>query len=248
MADNKLKSGKLWEKIVLVAVSLCLIGAVFYTCYTLLTTPESGWGAEGSHRTKSNFILMTVQCGGAFALCLLPILLRKVFRLELPPGILMYYYSFLFAAAFLGEVFRFYYVVPHWDDILHVTSGAVLAVVGFSIVNACCGEGGIWRLPAGFATLCAFMMALSFGVIWEFYEFIADGLLHMNMQKFALEDGTALLGRAALMDTMKDLIVDFVGAGLGALSLYAPLKHKKPILGAFLIRQLPQEKKAQTAK
>ena len=247
MADNKLTSGKRWEKIVLIAVSLCLIGAMIYTCYTLLTTPEDGWGAEGSHMTKSNFTLMTVQCGGAFVLCLLPILLRKVFRLELPPGILMYYYLFLFAAAFLGEVFRFYYVVPHWDDILHVTSGAVLAIVGFSIVNSCCGEGGIDRLPAGFATLCAFMLALSFGVIWEFYEFTADGLLHMNMQKFALEDGTGLVGRAALLDTMKDLIVDFVGAGLGALSLYRPLKHKKPIFQAFLIRVLPPMPKKRQA-
>lgn len=244
MSKSKLKSGKLWERVVFFFVSLCLIGAVVYTCSTLLSTPADGWGADGSHHTKSNFTLMTVQCGGAFVLCLLPILLRKLFRLELPPGILMYYYLFLFAAAFLGEVFRFYYVVPHWDDILHVTSGAVLAIVGFSIVNAACGEGGIEKLPAGFAALCAFMLALTFGVIWEFYEFTADGLLNMNMQKFLLEDGTALLGRAALFDTMKDLIVDFVGALIGALALYAPLKHKKPLFQAFLIKRLPKEENA----
>ncbi|MBS6510765.1 MAG: hypothetical protein KH334_03600 [Clostridiales bacterium] len=239
--NNKLKSGKLWERIVCWAVSLCLIGAAIYTTATLITTPEGSWAAENPHKTKANFTLMTVQCLGAFVLCLLPVLLRKVFRLELPPGILMYYYLFMFCAAFLGEVFRFYYAVPHWDDILHISSGAVLAIVGYSIVNACCGEGGIERLPAGFAALCAFMLALSFGVIWEFYEFTADGLLGMNMQKFALEDGTNLIGRAALIDTMKDLIVDFVGAAAGALSLYAPLKHKKPVFQAFLIRHLPKE-------
>lgn len=241
--NNQLKSGKLWERIVFWLVSLCLIGAAIYTIATLLTTPEADWGAEDPHQTKSNFTLMTVQCLGAFVLCLLPVLLRKVFRLELPPGILMYYYLFMFCAAFLGEVFRFYYAVPHWDDILHISSGAVLAIVGYSIVNACCGEGGIERLPAGFAALCAFMLALSFGVIWEFYEFTADGLLGMNMQKFALEDGTNLIGRAALIDTMKDLIVDFFGAAAGALSLYAPLKHKKPVFQAFLIRRLPEEAK-----
>lgn len=247
MPKSNLKSGRTWEKIVLALVCLCLIGAIIYTCATLLYTPEDGWGAENSHKTKSNFTLMTVQCGGALILCLLPSLLRRVFRLELPPGLLMYYYLFLFGAAFLGEVFRFYYVVPHWDDILHITSGAALSIVGFSIVNACCGSGGIERLPAGFSVLCAFMLGLTIGVIWEFYEFTADGLLGMNMQKFALEDGTNLVGRAALMDTMKDLMVDFAGAGLGALALYAPLKHKKPIFQSFLIRHLPKEGNSQNS-
>ena len=32
------------------------------------------------------------------------------------------------------------------------------------------------------------------------------------MQKFALENGTQLIGRAALTDTMVDLFVDAVGA------------------------------------
>ena len=229
MPKSNLKSGRTWEKIVLALVCLCLIGAIIYTCATLLYTPEDGWGAENSHKTKSNFTLMTVQCGGALILCLLPSLLRRVFRLELPPGLLMYYYLFLFGAAFLGEVFRFYYVVPHWDDILHITSGA------------------IERLPAGFSVLCAFMLGLTIGVIWEFYEFTADGLLGMNMQKFALEDGTNLVGRAALMDTMKDLMVDFTGAGLGALALYAPLKRKKPIFQSFLIRHLPKKGNSQSS-
>ena len=35
------------------------------------------------------------------------------------------------------------------------------------------------------------------GVVWEIYEFTADGILHTNMQKFGLEDGTPFLGRLA---------------------------------------------------
>ena len=65
MPKSNLKSGRTWEKIVLALVCLCLIGAIIYTCATLLYTPEDGWGAENSHKTKSNFTLMTVQCGGA---------------------------------------------------------------------------------------------------------------------------------------------------------------------------------------
>ena len=50
------------------------------------------------------------------------------------------------------------------------------------------------------------------GVLWEIYEYTADGLLGLNMQKFANENGTLLQGRAALNNTMKDLIVDSFGA------------------------------------
>ena len=58
----------------------------------------------------------------------------------------------------------------------------------------------------------ALCFAVTVGVLWEIYEFSFDGLLGLNMQKFRLEDGTQLIGRAALQDTMKDLIVDVVGA------------------------------------
>ena len=61
-------------------------------------------------------------------------------------------------------------------------------------------------------SIFAFCFALAVGTIWEIYEFACDGLLSLNMQKFALEDGTLLIGREALQDTMEDLIVDAVSA------------------------------------
>jgi len=36
--------------------------------------------------------------------------------------------------------------------------------------------------------------------------------MELNMQKYAFEDGTLKIGRAALNDTMKDIIVDVIGA------------------------------------
>ena len=47
------------------------------------------------------------------------------------------------------------------------------------------------------------------------------------MQKFGLEDGTGFVGRAALIDTMKDLIVDAVGAFVMSVIGYISLKYKK---------------------
>ena len=47
------------------------------------------------------------------------------------------------------------------------------------------------------------------------------------MQKFRLEDGTNLIGREALRDTMDDLIIDCVGALTTSAIGYFGLKHSK---------------------
>ena len=70
-------------------------------------------------------------------------------------------------------------------------------------------------------------MQLHLGVVWEIYEFTFDGLLGLNMQKFALEGGADLIGRAALVDTMKDLIVDCLGALIMSIIGYISLIYKK---------------------
>ena len=82
-------------------------------------------------------------------------------------------------------------------------------------------------LSPGFVAFFAFCFALACGAVWEIYEYLMDGLLHMNMQHFAVEDGTPLLGRAALLDTMKDLIVDALGALVIAVIGYFPLRWPK---------------------
>ena len=73
------------------------------------------------------------------------------------------------------------------------------------------------------------------GAIWEIYEFTIDGLMQLNMQKYALENGVALVGRAALIDTMSDLIVDAVGAFVIAVIGYISTKYKKGWLEALII-------------
>ena len=47
------------------------------------------------------------------------------------------------------------------------------------------------------------------------------------MQKFALESGELLVGRNALTDTMKDLIVDSIGAFVMSVIGYISLRYKK---------------------
>lgn len=70
----------------------------------------------------------------------------------------------------------------------------------------------IMSLSPIFTAIFAFCFALSIGTIWEIYEYVFDGILGLNMQKFMTVDGTLLIGHAALADTMKDIIIDAMGA------------------------------------
>ena len=49
----------------------------------------------------------------------------------------------------------------------------------------------------------------------------------MNMQKFAYEDGVEKIGRLALLDTMKDIIVDSSGALLSTIFGLVSIKTKR---------------------
>ena len=68
---------------------------------------------------------------------------------------------------------------------------------------------------------------MSLGLVWEIYEYSFDGILGLNMQKFRLEDGTELIGRAALCDTMDDFIVDALGAFAAAAYGFIHLKVRQ---------------------
>ena len=72
-----------------------------------------------------------LQCLLGIAAILVPISLMRRWDVEIPRVMFLLYIGFLYCAIFLGEVRSFYYVVPHWDTILHACSGAMLGALGF---------------------------------------------------------------------------------------------------------------------
>jgi hypothetical protein len=158
---------------------------------------------------QQNYIIM-LECLAGVVLVIAPVLIDKRFRLDLPEPLYLFYFIFIFAAIFLGSGLGFYSRVPRWDDILHSLSGALLAVLGFAIVMLYNkrSERVSGTVSAGFMAVFAFCFALAVGAVWEIYEYTGDGLLNMSMQRFLAPDGSGLVGRAALYDTMKDIIVD----------------------------------------
>ncbi len=162
---------------------------------------------------QQNYIIM-LECLVGVVLVIAPGLIDKKLKLELPSFLYIVYFIFIFAAIFLGSGLGFYSKVPRWDDVLHSLSGALLAVLGFAIVMLYNKRSKNLQgtVSAGFMAVFAFCFALAVGAIWEIYEYTGDGLMGMSMQRFLAEDGSGLIGRAALYDTMKDIIVDTLSA------------------------------------
>lgn len=196
-------------------VLLLLIISIIYAVYMFFNAP-SGIAHNEYERVKSDYVLMILQCAVGSIIIFLPSRVEHLFHIDIPDLMEIIYFIFLFCAIYLGEVRNFYYRIPYWDMILHCFSAAMLGAVGFMIVNILNSSDKVnIQLSPFFVALFAFSFAVTCGTIWEFYEFAADGLLGTNMQKFITVNGTVLTGHQALYDTMKDLIVD----GLGALAV-----------------------------
>ncbi len=225
-----------WRKFINRFVFFSLLISAIFLIIRLFLAPAGNDVPYG--RVKSDYVLMLVQCIlGLFAMTL-PGLLSHRFQIEIPSGMLVLYAIFLYGAIFLGEVRSFYYTVPHWDTILHTFSGGMLGALGFSFVTLLNKTDKIpLNLSPLFIAIFAFCFAVTLGVFWEIYEFTFDGVLGLNMQKFALESGEQLMGRAALQDTMKDLIVDCLGAFIMALVGYISLKYKTGFIEKLTLRK-----------
>ena len=174
----------------------------------------------------------------------IPSWLQVRLRIELPPPLEITILCFIFAAEVLGEVNAFYVKVPNWDTMLHTLNGFLAAAVGFSLVVLLNdSEKLTFDLSPFFLALVAFCFSMTIGVLWEFFEFSMDMLLHVDMQKDTVIHSinsvlldptnsnktisikgitdTVVNGQSlgidgyldiGLIDTMKDLFVNFIGA------------------------------------
>lgn len=226
------------DKIIGGIVFLTLLFSAIFSLYHVFTAPTGDTAIAVSQKTKSDYMLMFTQCLLGLVVFFLPSFMEHKLKIVVPNNMYIMFVIFLYCAIYLGEVHDFYYVVPRWDTILHAFSGLMLGALGFSMVSLLNDnqKSGVALRPS-FVALFALVFALSLGVLWEIYEFTLDGLLGMNMQKFALADGTPLIGRQALVDTMEDLIVDLLGASVSAMIGYVSLKMDKKWGETFRLRR-----------
>lgn len=227
-----------WAKGIFLFVLLTLVVSCVYAIAGVVSASSRPVPDVEYEKIKSDYALMLVQCLLGIIVMFLPSAFERRLRIAIPGPMYIVFIVFLYAAIYLGEIRNFYYRIPHWDLILHGLSGLMLGALSFSVITLLNDAQKVRiSLSPVFVAVFAFCFAVAMGVLWEFYEFTLDGLLGLNMQKFALENGQSLTGRAALTNTMNDLIVDALGAIVMSIVGYVSVKYKKGWITRMLMKR-----------
>lgn len=224
-----------------------LVGTILCQVFALVSVAVLAVQGQDSGRI--------VLAAATLVLVLLPEVVERVFHCKLWTPV--YVFSLVYAMGpMLGHAFNFYYLIPGWDKLLHISGGVLFAVVGACLYPALAGQPSPRPLATAVFALC-FSMAIS--MAWEFFEFGSDQLLHTDMQNdtviteihsHRLDEEMGAVGHLehitasaingeimawngyldiGLLDTMWDMILETLGALAVALYL-AFSQGKHPIV------------------
>lgn len=209
-------------------------------------------------------------CVLTLLLMIIPSFIQASFKISLPSTLEIILLLFIFSAEILGEMDHYYLKYEWWDTMLHTLSGFISAGIGFSLVNLLNDDERLeFDLSPLFLVIVAFCFSMTIGVLWEFFEFGLDQILLVDSQKDTIIHSihsvdllnNGLTGHIhniseviingevlplsgyldiGLIDTMQDLIVNFIGAFIFSVIGYFSLKHKNK---GKLVKRLTVKKK-----
>lgn len=193
---------------------------------------------------SGDYLFIAINAAALLVASFVPYFLNRRFQILVPELLLRIYIGFVTAALLLGEIGQFFVYVPWWDSALHLFSGSLIGVVGFSLLNILNKSKDLeFRLSPGFVALFVFCFSLSVGVIWEIIEYLIDGFAASNMQRFRDSiTGELWMGREALRDTMKDFMLNTLGAALISVLGYIDLKRKSGLINKMVLKRERTEK------
>ena len=214
-------------------------------------------------------------CILTLVLLMLPTVIERSLKIDLPNTLEIIIMLFIFAAEILGEIQAYYTTYQGWDTMLHTLNGFLCAAIGFSLVDLFDrDEHFSLSLSPVYMAIAAFCFSMTIGVLWEFFECLMDQLFLLDMQKDAVinsissvvldptggnnpviirgitdvivvtEGGEEIaLGLGGyldvgILDTMKDLAVNFVGAVVFSFIGYFYVKSRGK--GRFARRFIPK--------
>ncbi|MBW6515011.1 MAG: hypothetical protein K0B81_00155 [Candidatus Cloacimonetes bacterium] len=162
-------------------------------------------------------------------LFLLPTIFSKRTKIHIPALFQIIILLFIFASMYLGEIQNYFYRYSWWDSMLHSISAIILGYIGFLLIYALNKDKNIHvKLSPFFIALFTFCFAMTVGVLWEIFEFGVDTLFGVNMQKARnLEEVYGVFDtRLGVLDTMRDFIVNTIGALIVSVIGYCYSKKK----------------------
>ncbi len=111
----------------------------------------------------------------------------------------------IFALHLLAIKLGFYILIPNFDVPMHFAGGMAIAAMGIQLTNLF--EKNKLVLYKNPIIRVIFLLAIvaSAAMLWEIGEFLADQLLNVSLQ-------------FSLFDTMKDMILGFIGGAIVVIS------------------------------
>jgi hypothetical protein len=132
-----------------------------------------------------------------------PAMVERNYDIPLDPWLGVWITSAVFLHT-LGSAW-FYAQIEWWDHLTHALSASLIAGAGYTTLRAIDLHSDEIDIPSRFAFVFIFVVVLSFGVVWELFEFGLD----------IVSDETGIsmpLAQFGLDDTVPDLMYNSVGA------------------------------------
>lgn len=214
-----------------------------------------------------NALQMGLNLVGMFAFEICQLFPKKTFVRNMPAYFQNITALGFFLASFGGAFLNFYYVIPGFDKILHLTGCVEAVFISYEMVAAMQLRDKK-TCPGNIAALAAFGMAFIFAAGWELFEFSTDQWLGFDAQHWSYKNALAEAGvesidqlfnmiplkhfspeeqqmRFAIMDTMGDAVLN----ALGAIPMYLILrKHPYRHMGKNDVNRRIEEELAAEAE
>lgn len=194
---------------------------------------------------KDGFLLGLIQRLAMIIILFVPMIIEKIFKIKFPPFFNISLYIFFIMAVFIGTFMNIYAVFRHWDTILHGLSACLFGFLSMCLIAVWFKNKNIELSPI-FLLLFAFCFSLAIEAVWEIYEYTVDAIIEgYNAQRY-IENGIELVGRAALYDTMKDIIIGAIGALIAGIVCAICQKKNKNFINAFEIKKVNKKQPIKT--
>jgi len=170
-----------------------------------------------------------------------PSIIEKRFKIEIPDFMESIFLVFIIAAQFFGEIAAFFVRVSWWDDVLHTTSGFLIAIVGFSILNSANKDSNkVMTLKPIFISIFVFCFSMTVAILWEFLEFSIDSLFSSSnmMRTVNSETLVPLEGLAAVSDTIHDLFLASISSIIVGIFGYFDAKNNFNFFDKWIIKSV----------
>lgn len=232
-----MKKKFMWKKekvknIIFLIIRLIVVGLIVMSIVGLFT--------EQNDENRSRLIFVALQALLLLGATFVPLILEHTWKINIPSTMEIIFIAFCTCALLLGEIGDYYIKYSWWDSLLHTLSGSLIACVGFVILNYFNqSENYSLKMNPLFCAIFVFCFSVTIGGLWEVVEWFADEINGTNMQRYQDNiTGAGFIGRAALRDTMKDIMLDMIGAVVIAIIGFVDLKIDKGFVRKIKVEKI----------